>query len=65
MDWRYTLTGDGDIPLREIVKLLHDNGYDGWLTYEWEKRWHANIAPPEIALPQYVKVMRRWLAELT
>jgi sugar phosphate isomerase/epimerase len=62
--WHYCLTGDGDIPVREILKLLHANGYDGWLTYEWEKRWHADIAPPEVALPHYAQVMRQWLAEL-
>lgn len=62
--YRYTLTGEGDIPLRGIVRLLHEQGYDGWLTYEWEKRWHADIAPPEVALPQYAQVMREWLAEL-
>lgn len=37
------LPGQGDIPLREIVALLQENGYDGFLSLEWEKRWHPAL----------------------
>ncbi|MDF2720141.1 MAG: hypothetical protein K0R28_7066, partial [Paenibacillus sp.] len=32
--------------------------YDGWYTFEWEKRWHRDLEEPELAFPQYVQFMR-------
>jgi sugar phosphate isomerase/epimerase len=52
------LTGEGDIPLPEIMRVLQAGGYDGWLTLEWEKHWHPEIEEPEVAFPQYVRYMR-------
>jgi fatty-acyl-CoA synthase len=63
-DWRLTLLGDGDVPVREMLRLLLRDGYDGWVSVEWEKRWHPDIAGPEIALPQHIRLLRRWEAEL-
>ena len=60
----YCLCGDGDIPLREMIGLLHAGGYDGYLTLEWEKRWIPELLEPEAAFPQYAKVLRGWLGEL-
>lgn len=56
--YRYCLTGEGDIPLSGIYRLLKEQGYDGWFTFEWEKKWHPDIDEPEVALPQYVQYMR-------
>lgn len=50
--WTYCLLGEGDIPLREICTALQKRGYAGYLSFEWEKKWHPEIADPEIALPQ-------------
>jgi sugar phosphate isomerase/epimerase len=55
---RLTLTGQGDIPLPRILATLKKGGYDGWLTYEWEKVWHPEIEEPEVAFPQFVEYMR-------
>ncbi|WP_010278229.1 sugar phosphate isomerase/epimerase family protein [Paenibacillus senegalensis] len=58
-DFRYCLTGEGDIPLKEIYRILEQGGYDGWFTFEWEKKWHPDIHEPEVSLPQYVEYMRK------
>ena len=50
--------GQGDLPLADFVKALREGGYDGWYTFEHEKRWHAELADPEEEFPRYVKVMR-------
>lgn len=55
--------GQGDIPLGQCLRVLRDGGYDGWLTFEHEKRWHRELPGPEEAFPRYVEVMRRLLAE--
>ena len=53
------LGGAGDVPLAEMVALLREGGYDGYLTLEWEKKWHPELADPEIALPAYAEYMRK------
>lgn len=50
----YVLTGQGDVPLREIIHCLKDDGYDGCLTLEWEKRWIPVLDPAAIAFPHYI-----------
>lgn len=62
-DRHYVLTGTGEIPVKETVKVLVSHGYKGYYCFEWEKRWHAEIDEPEIAFPHYAKTMREWLAE--
>lgn len=57
-----TLPGEGDVPLVEMIGLLAQMGYDGWLTVEWEKRWQKDIAEPEQALPAYREYLREVLA---
>jgi hypothetical protein len=50
--------------VREALIALHQIGYDGWLSVEWEKHWHPEIAEPEIALPQHVERLRAYLQTL-
>ena len=63
-DWHLALLGDGEVPVREMLRLLVRDGYDGWVSAEWEKHWHPDIAGPEIALPQHIRLLRQWEAEL-
>lgn len=60
---RYVLTGTGDVPIKETVKVLAASGYKGYYCFEWEKKWHPEIEDPEIAIPHYAKVMREYMAE--
>ena len=52
------LPGEGVLPLRAMVKRLQEDGYTGFYSFEWEKRWHPELPEPERALPQYVAFMR-------
>lgn len=56
--FRYTLMGEGEFPVSEALALLNDVGYRGWLSFEWEKKWHPEIEPPEVAFPRFVEVMK-------
>jgi sugar phosphate isomerase/epimerase len=60
---RYVLTGTGEVPVREQVRVLAKGGYRGYYSFEWEKKWHPAIEEPEVAFPHYAKVMREYLAE--
>jgi sugar phosphate isomerase/epimerase len=57
---RYTLLGDGDIPVFAMLDLILDAGYVGAVSLEWEKRWHPEIAEPEVAFAQYAKRLREY-----
>jgi sugar phosphate isomerase/epimerase len=59
----YTLLGVGDVPVFEMLELVLTHGYTGPISLEWEKRWHPEIADPEIAFPQYAQKVREWLTK--
>ncbi|WP_424533033.1 sugar phosphate isomerase/epimerase family protein [Sphaerisporangium viridialbum] len=50
--------GDGMLPLRPVLTTLRDAGYGGWLSLEWEHKWHPAPTPLEDAL----RAGRAWLA---
>ena len=58
---RYVLTGTGEVPVRQQVEALAQAGYRGFYSFEWEKRWHAEIEEPEVAIPHYAKVASDYL----
>jgi sugar phosphate isomerase/epimerase len=60
---RYVLTGTGQVPVKEQVRVLATGGYKGFYCFEWEKKWHPEIEEPEVAFPHYAKTMREYLAE--
>ena len=52
------LPGKGDVDLAGAVKALKGLGYDGWVTFEWEKRWHPELPDASVALPAYRDLFR-------
>jgi sugar phosphate isomerase/epimerase len=62
-DRRYVLVGTGEVPVKEQVRVLAGAGYEGFYCFEWEKKWHPEIEEPEVAFPQYAKVVGEYLAE--
>ncbi|AXK33276.1 sugar phosphate isomerase/epimerase [Streptomyces armeniacus] len=43
--------GEGVLPLAEVVELLSRAGWDGWLCWEYEKRWYPQVPELPAALP--------------
>ena len=60
---KYVLTGTGDVPVERQVMALRRIGYKGYYCFEWEKMWHPDIQEPEVAFPDYAKMMSRYLRE--
>lgn len=52
------LVGEGKLPVRWILKTLEENSYDGYLSLEWEKWWHPEIAEGETAFRAYIEYMK-------
>jgi sugar phosphate isomerase/epimerase len=55
--WVPVLMGAGVFPAQPLILLLKKAGYDGFVSFEWEKRWHPDIANAELALPHFM----RWI----
>jgi sugar phosphate isomerase/epimerase len=60
---KYVLTGTGDVPVERQVLALRRMGYKGFYCFEWEKMWHADLAEPEVAFPDYERVVGGYLKE--
>ena len=58
--WRYVPPGTGQLPLEEAIALLRQGGYEGWIMFEHEKRWHPELEEPEEIFPGFV----RWIKPL-
>lgn len=57
--WIPELTGHGVFPLLEVVHALRGLRFDGFVSFEWEKKWHPSIPPAEVAVPQFAEWWRR------
>jgi sugar phosphate isomerase/epimerase len=45
------LLGEGEIPVRQQLEVLRRVGYGGYISFEWEKKWHPELPEAEVALP--------------
>jgi sugar phosphate isomerase/epimerase len=64
-DWQLVLLGQGEVPVRQMLGLLAAGGYRHWISVEWEKRWHPEIEEPEVALPQHLALLTKWMEVAT
>jgi sugar phosphate isomerase/epimerase len=62
-DRKYVLTGRGEVPVKRQIEALARIGYKGFYSFEWEKRWHPEIAEPEVAFADYATVASEYLRE--
>jgi sugar phosphate isomerase/epimerase len=56
-DRKYVLTGRGNVPIQRQIQALRSIEYKGFYCFEWEKLWHPEIDPPEIAIADYARVV--------
>ncbi len=56
--WTPTLLGEGEFPAGRVLSILTALSYDGFVSFEWEKRWHPEIQEPEVALPHFLRWAR-------
>lgn len=61
--YQLCLTGEGDVPLKQIFDLLQKAGFDGYYTFEWGKVWWSDIEEPEIAFKGYTEYMKQLASE--
>ncbi|MDQ3701905.1 MAG: sugar phosphate isomerase/epimerase [Chloroflexota bacterium] len=62
--WDYVLLGQGELAphVRQAMALMARRGFDGYVSVDWEKQWHPEIAEPEVSLPHFARVLREYAA---
>ncbi|HEY3507146.1 MAG TPA: sugar phosphate isomerase/epimerase family protein [Actinocatenispora sp.] len=45
--------GAGVLPLARVLAELRARGYEGWISLEWERAWHPEVAPLADVLPGF------------
>ena len=35
--------GKGEIPIKKIISMLKADGYDGYISFEHERKWHPEL----------------------
>jgi sugar phosphate isomerase/epimerase len=60
---KYVLTGRGEVPVKRQIEVLAQSGYRGFYSLEWEKRWHPELAEPEVAFADFATVASAYLRE--
>lgn len=53
----YRMLGYGDVPVLDCLKQLHRNGYNGYVSLEWVKRWCPDLQEPGVVFSHYISYM--------
>lgn len=60
---QYVTLGTGDLPVRDIFARLKQDGWSAPVSFEWEKKWHPELADPADAFPTFARAFRAlWAA---
>ena len=56
----YRMMGYGNVPVKEAIETLIYNGYTGYCTLEWVKRWNSELEDAGIVFAHYAYYMKRF-----
>ena len=60
------IVGQGDLDWMGILQMMHDYGYGGWLSLEYERRWHPDDIPDaSIGMKQSATYLKKCFQTLT
>ena len=56
----YNLIGEGNLPVKEMVRALSSIDYDGFVSLEWKTEWIEDLPYYEVIFPHFVNYMSRF-----
>lgn len=57
----YKMLGYGDLPIKEAVSVLKNNGYDGYISLEWTKRWNEELEDAGIVFSHFIYAAKKMI----
>lgn len=57
----FTQLGDGTVGIDKLVKRLLGQGFDGYISVEWDRLWLPSLEPAETYLPEAAKRLKGWM----
>jgi sugar phosphate isomerase/epimerase len=57
----YKMLGYGDLPIEEALRLLRSNGFDGYLSLEWTKRWNDELEDAGIVFAHFIYQIKKMM----
>jgi len=58
---RYRLMGEGDLPIDNIMLALRSINYEGFVSFEWLKKWSPELENAGIVFPHFANFMQQYL----
>lgn len=58
---QYCMLDCGDVPVSEAVKMLALDGYQGYITLEWVKRWCMDLEEPGVVFSHFLNTIKNML----
>lgn len=55
---KYRMMGYGSVPVREGLELLKSNGYEGYVSLEWVKRWCMELEEPGVVFSHFINYVK-------
>jgi len=55
---KYKMLGEGDIPVREVIAILKENNFNGFISLEWVKRWNMELEEPNIVFARFIDFIK-------
>ena len=56
----YSLAGEGELPIRELMLALRSVNYDGFISLVWDPTWCEELDDMEIIFSQFVNYMKQY-----
>jgi sugar phosphate isomerase/epimerase len=53
--YSYVMPGQGQMPLTDVINLLRSKRFDGFVSLEWERKWHPYLEPIQDALQELAR----------
>lgn len=55
---KYKMIGEGDIPIKRLIKTLTSEQFDGYVVLEWTKRWQSDLEDAGIVFPHFINTIK-------
>ena len=55
------MLGYGNLPIGQCMEILRDNGYAGYISLEWTKRWNQELEDPAIVFEHFLNTIKRYV----